>query len=247
MLLDERGREVGQKGQQLMTKEDRKTLGKLWRHATKVCRNEPSPCLHAVHRAMLEAVSGDQPNLRPLRNVAQRIGAHQAFVTHRKILFPQVAGEWHITNADVALWDDLCLFGNRDYFPDCWHWMANDIESAICYKRRFQAYERYVAGGGINERHRRLLAGLIWDLDVRRGDWVSLYVQGKRPFGNSYRELDIFEIAGLDGEWGEDDDMPAEIKERCWDLFDELLFAVADALAFGGAAEAARKENHAQA
>lgn len=205
----------------------------LWKHVTGVCGNKPSACMLAVHGAIRKAVSGEL-DLRPLRDVANRIGEHKEFVTHRRIYLPVVTGEWQITNADMRLWGDLCLFGKRDYLPDHWHWIGNDVGDALCNKRRHQAYERYAAGGGLSDRHRRLLAGLIWDLDVRRGDWVSLYVEGKRPFGNSCREMDIFETAGLDGEWEEDEDMPAEIKERCWDLFDELQFAIADALAFDG-------------
>ena len=65
-------------------------------------------------------------------------------------------------------------------------------------------------------------------MSMWRGDGVSLYVQGKRPFGDSSRPQSMAWVLGW--EWGEPGDedpvMPESLREKCWDLFDELQFAV---------------------
>jgi hypothetical protein len=74
------------------------------------------------------------------------------------------------------------------------------------------------------------MSHLLWDLSLWRGDGISFYVQGKRPFGNSCIEGDMIEILGWEHD-PEADEYPPGMSERSWDMFDELQFAIIDALA----------------
>lgn len=169
-------------------------------------------------------------DIRPLIIFADRIGKHIDFEHFRNHqLVPKVEGEWHITNSDLEFWANLCLFGDRDYFPKKWNWLSSPISDAVHKKRRWQTLQRYYESGGLKEDHKKLLSQMKWDLNLWRGDGVSLYVQGKRPFGNSAIEGDIIEILGWELE-SEADEIPMEMEERCWELFDELQFAVFDVL-----------------
>ena len=203
-------------------------MEKLWQHVTAqdTCI---SPCMEAVHAALLEAARMN--HRRPMSEVARRIAENNCEFEHYGAAFiVKVSGEWHITNSDMLLWADLAFFGRRDFFPNNWGAFSREVDKALSDKRTWQTFERYMANGGLNDDHRKLLARLIWDINPWRGDSVSLYVQGKRPFGNSSRELDMVEIL----EWQfppEDEDIPDEMNERCWELFDELQFAIGDALA----------------
>jgi len=167
-------------------------------------------------------------NIRPLIVFSERIATHIGFEHFRKHeLVSKVEGEWHITNSDLEFWANLCLFGDRDYFPGKWNWPARPITDVIHKKRRWQTLQRYYDNGGLKEDHKKLLALMNWDINLFRGDGVSLYVQGKRPFGNSSIEGDIIEILG----WELDPDLdeyPKGMEERCWELFDELQFAIVD-------------------
>lgn len=212
-------------------KDESEKLEQLWQHVTGVCRNVPSPAMLVVKEAMAAALVGDQPNLRPLFDAAHRIGKHVDFFRDEAgYLQSKIEGEWHVTNADLKLWSDLSLFGDRDYFPKSWHWLGNDIGPAIGAKRKWQAYTRYIDRGRLRPEHRKLLGRMIWDMRMWRDHGATLYVQGKRPFGNSDIEGDMHEILGWDRDWPEDGEMPAAVEERLWDLFDELLFAIRDVL-----------------
>ncbi len=191
-----------------------------------------SPCMLAIKDA-LGKVLEDWPNTRNLHVFADRIGKHKEFIHPGKtLLVLEVTGEWHITNADLELWRDLSFFGQRDYFPNFWRVLTSHITEALHYKRRWQAYERYITNGRLRDEHRRLLSQMFWDMSLWRGDGVSLYVQGKRPFGNSSIEGDMIEALGWQFPETEDEELPTEIEEKCWELFDELQFAIIDALSY---------------
>jgi len=180
--------------------------------------------------ALLEAATSG--HWKPMRDVAQRIAVNDKceFESYGTAFIPKVSGEWHISNSDMLTWADLAFFGRRDFFPENWGFFSHEVARALEEKRIWQTLERYKANGGVLEEHRKLLARLIWDINPWRGDGVSLYVQGKRPFGNSSREYDMVEILGWEFP-PEDEDISDEMNERCWELFDELQFAIGDALA----------------
>lgn len=139
-------------------------------------------------------------------------------------------GEWHITNHDMEFWADIGFFGDRDYLPDWWSIYASDISPALKAKRRWQASCRYRINGGLREEHRKLAAKLRFDVDCWRVDWASIYVDGKRPMGNSSREYDMAAALGWEIPENQDGEreMPPDMAELCWDLFDELPFAIHD-------------------
>lgn len=209
----------------------------LWDHVTVNYHNTPSPMMLAVGTALQQAVHemGESKTFaftESLRVVGKRIAEHKSWHTDGTTFIPKVTSEWPVTNADLEMWGDLSLFGDRDYFPDEWHVLRNDVGPAIKDARVWQTYTRYIAGGRLTDDHRKLLRKLLWDQNVFRGDGVSLYVQGKRPFGNSSREQQIARILGWEypsDEHGEPG-MPPEMVERAWEIFDELRFAIQDAL-----------------
>ena len=104
--------------------------------------------------------------------------------------------------------------------------IVGSITEALSIKRLMQAYIRYQKTG-VTKEHCALLAHMGWEMDMQRGDWVSLFVQGKRPFGNSGAYTDIYEHSGWPMDWG-DDGPSEEQRERAWNLFDELVFATPD-------------------
>lgn len=133
------------------------------------------------------------------------------------------AGEWEIRNSDLVTWSYCKMWVHRSPAETMATQIVAPISKALSLKRLMQAYLRYQKSGATKE-HCSLLAHMGWEMDMSRGDWVSLYVQGKRPFGNSGAYTDIYGHAGWPMDWG--DDGPSEDQiERAWNLFDELVFA----------------------
>lgn len=205
-------------------------MKRLWEH---VAGDNPdlSPLMAHVKDSLTEAAakadSGDNVFRLGLDRAANRIGRHVNF--HNDPFLARHEGEWRVTNADLETWASLNLFGKRDYLPDVWTWFSNEITPALHGMRRWQTWERFEPKG-VTAEHVALAFKLIWDLSLWRGDGVSLYVQGKRPLGNSGIEGDIADAVGWAQPWAEDENdysgPPPEFVERCWDLFDELEFAV---------------------
>jgi hypothetical protein len=144
----------------------------------------------------------------------------------------QRTGDWEISNHDLEVYASFARWIERS--PDdqrlgLSHLLA-EFEHALVLKRMQQAYDRYKVRG-FTEAHCRLLANARWHVNTWRGDGVSLYVQGKRPFGNSGIAHDIYKHAGWERDWDTESDegMPLECEERAWNLFDELPFAAVDA------------------
>lgn len=104
------------------------------------------------------------------------------------------------------------------------------MSASLSNKRAWQAYQRFLKHG-VTDKHRAILSRMAFDIDHMRGDWVSLFVQGKRPLGNSSREYDLLEAVGRKITWGDDEDMPERMKEQMWNIFDELPYALPHILA----------------
>ena len=211
---------------------------KLWKHASGT--GKISEVMTEIHDALF-AMFKHKIDLRHLQPVVDRIANSRPdgdkyidpWAYHGSAMILKVEGEWHITNSDLCLWRDICFFGDRDYFPNKWNWISSQITDALHSKRRWQTLSRYEANGGLSNDHKKLLAALKWDMSMWRGDGVSLYVGGKRPFGNSSIDCDMFETLGWDCDWEKwekENYEPVEETKRAWELFDELQFAIIDVL-----------------
>jgi len=199
-------------------------LDKLWKHG--LPDNLP-PCFQEIKTAIDSALSG---NFRAIHDITGRIAGNSSdFESYGTAFVRKADGEWAITNRILQTWSTIDFFGGRDYFPREWEMIGSQIRHALKDAHRWQTLQRYKNNGGIKEEHRKLLARLLWDMDPFRNDWVSLFVQGKRPFGNSGIEIDMIEILGWEFP-PEDEDIPDEMIERVWQLFDELQFAIIDVL-----------------
>jgi hypothetical protein len=205
-----------------------------WKNAT--ARETLSPLMVAIGDAIMNAPFSDRDFLgtRDLSTFAKRIarGSEERSQGERCLNFRREwTGEWEVTNADLEVWSRFAMWFYR-FCANEIHVSPSDvispIEEALRLKRMSQAANRFRASGLTSE-HLKLLSKLRWDMDVTRGDGVSLYVNGKHPFGDSARAWSIFDILGWERTWGEDDDMPEEVAERAWNIFDELTFAAPEA------------------
>ena len=147
-------------------------------------------------------------------------------------------GDWEVTNVDLRAFDLFRMWLGRAEDGSARHALSDVLRAVRC-KRAYQAYLRYQKSG-LTAEHCALLANMGWEMDMFRGDWVSLFVQGKRPFGNSSIALDIFEHAGWEMTWDEEEGMSDSDAERAWNLFDELIFAAPDAAKKAAAALASQ-------
>jgi hypothetical protein len=213
---------------------DTEKFDALWTHVTKGCGHVPSPMMREVGNAMRQTVKAmllakSFAYLAPLRDLARKIADHKGWIKDGTANFEEMKCAWEIRNTDLELWGHLSLFGGRDFVEE-WDFLSDNVGESIHKARIFQCYRRYLAGGRLTKEHRKLLRNMIWDQDVFRGDWVSIYVQGKRPFGDSSIAWQIARMLGWELPKDEDEDMPAETTERVWEIFDELRFAIHDAL-----------------
>ena len=202
-----------------------------WRNATS--GEKLSPLLKAIGSAIAGTPDDDGKTFsyeHKLRIFSRRI-ANGSISSHCNIAALRYCnnyvGEWYVRNSDALLFGRIKMWAAR-YLLDG-DYCLGDIMGAIQMKRLQQAYDRYQKTG-LKKEHLKLLGKLLWAMDVSRGDWISLYVQGKRPLGNSSIVYDIYEnvgwsTAGFDGDKG-----PTEEQEEvAWNLFDELVFAAPDA------------------
>ncbi len=141
------------------------------------------------------------------------------------------SGKWHVTNHDCAVWSTFRMWLAR-YLPSeegNASILTGRISTALNRMRMFQAYQRYQKTG-LRKEHCELLSHMLWEMDTERGDWISIYVQGKRPMGDSSREDCISMHCGWPRPWNKEDrSLTEREKERAWDIFDELVFAATDA------------------
>jgi len=190
-------------------------------------RSPLSPLMQGVKAAMLSIATSDEDAWwQEPRSIADRIGRHTGEWIEAPVFIGRYEGQ-RVGNSDIEAWASVNMRGNR--LVSGWHTISSEITDALHGMRRWQAYERFAAKGVTSE-HRKLAARLGWEFSMWRGDGVSIYVQGKRPFGNSDIEGDIADAVGWpqpwreDGDW--DGDRPDDFNERAWDLFEELQFAV---------------------
>ena len=93
-------------------------------------------------------------------------------------------------------------------------------------KRRLEDYERYhnrlVANFKLREDHLKLLRNMVF-VGMYPGDSVSIGVDGKRPFGNSWPYSDVAEILGWELP---NDDLSDDQQIAAAILMDELPLAL---------------------
>lgn len=145
-------------------------------------------------------------------------------------------GEWMITDAMLEARRTLLMWAGRaDLCHDALHCLA-----AVLDARLSQCWDRYVARGGLQEIHLKLLAEARWEVSLGRGDWCHLHVNGKHPFGDSYVALSVLKLMGQDlprkavegvppEDWELDEVAMRPLEERALEVMDELGFAAEDA------------------
>ncbi len=209
----------------------KKMIKTAWKNAT------GNRDLSALMKTIGETVNGmpeDDGTFRPthvFHKLAERIAVvpnvhHSAIALDFRSGW---SGEWRVTNSDLTTWALFSMWMGRSKCGSMCCEIVDPISRSLRVKRMQQAYDRY-AETGLRAEHCRLLENMGWMINTGRGDGVSLYVEGKRPFGNSSIEWDIWIHSGREVDWV-DDDMPSEKREQAWDLFDELAFAASDAAA----------------
>lgn len=207
----------------------KQTILQIWKDVTE--KKTLSPLLQAIGQALADAPDNDQTfeAAHHLGRFANRIASSDRKV-HCDIsamgYHNDYKGEWHVTNSDLELFSHVGMWVHRQ-METGWSWLQG-IEGGLKMKRLQQAYDRYQKTG-LRAEHCKLLENMLWDIDVMRGDWISLHVQGKRPLGNSSIVYDIYENVGWDTKFDEDEGPNEEQRETAWDLFDELVFAAPDA------------------
>ncbi len=210
--------------------EQQQKFEKLWAQYSHY-RPENSPLFAAIHDAIFEGLGHETELNKHSYDLYERIeGKDTKFKKFGVQFFLETHGEWYIKNCDCTAWALASLLVGREMEQE-WRWLTNGVTTALSRCRTTQAYRRFLEKGATEE-HRKLLLKMRFEVDHMRGDWDSLFVQGKRPFGNSSREYDMLEILGWPNTWVDeedeenDEDMPAEIEEKLWDIFDELPFAL---------------------
>ncbi len=208
---------------------DQKKFQTLWSWMIEMGCGRPSAPMKAVHMALLNACKGPRFGDRIIYDFGQRIAKYDARAAPVPGFVPFVTdtkGEWHITNADLQFWADLCRYGDRDLTPN-WSTMVHSITENLHKKRRWQAWQSFQKRGGVTAEHRKLLGAMRWNVSMGRGDGVCLYVDGKHPMGDSAREQRMAEILGWPMPWLKSGrGVPVAVQEKVWGLVDELPFAL---------------------
>lgn len=199
-----------------------------------------SPLIREILKAINEAPKStrDYTGAGYVRKFAQRIATRHSVSTGAvaALRYANWTGEWLVTQSDLYCWGHYSMWAHR-YDPGQ---LVSDyldpISAALGNKRMQQAYDRYQKTG-LRSEHCKLMGKLSWEMDTLRGDWVSLFVQGKRPLGDSSIDLSIYGAVGWDypvhempdGSVNPEYDAQTRVAdERAWDLFDEIPFAVPD-------------------
>lgn len=207
-----------------------------WKTATD--RAKLTPLLKAIGRALVvsETRKGTFYYAHALGRFSHQI-AHSSGKVHGPACLHYNAdwkGKWRVTTHDLEVYSRFEMWMSRYAPPHAEDYSCERgrIREALSNKRMQQAYDRYQTTG-LRKEHCRLLNKALWEVDTSRGDWVSLFVQGKRPFGDSSRAQQIWEICGWKTPWlkKEDGEMTDAQEETAWDIFDELAFAATDAAA----------------
>ena len=209
--------------------DEQKKFQTLWLWMIARGCGRPSALMECARLALLKACKGPRFEEGVVYDFGQRIAKYDgtaAIVPGFVPFVSEAKGEWYVTNADLCFWADLCRFGDRDLTPN-WSTMVGSITDTLHRKRRWQAWLSFSKGGGVTDEHRKLLGAMRWNVAMGRGDGVCLYVDGKHPMGDSAREQRMAEVLGWPMDWLRTErDVPADISEKVWTLFDELPFAL---------------------
>jgi hypothetical protein len=198
-----------------------------WKTTKQQCKL--SPLLKAIYRAF-QQTSGIETDFRDshkLHKFSKRIASTDKHGPIACLRYHEDwQGEWEVRNTDLETWATFKMWFGRyitreDEMPSLW---TGDISRALEMKRMQQAYDRFKKTR-LTKVHCRLLSNLLYEVSTGRGDWISLFVQGKRPFGNSSITSDIYMHAGWKMDWPEDKGYSDKHSERAWNIFDELAFA----------------------
>ena len=111
---------------------------KLWNHVTGACSNKPSAVSLAIKEPLEEELAKEYPNPKALYKIERRIARHDDFEYFKTSMVSRVTGEWHITNADLRFWADMCLFGERDLFHGKFRFLTSGIRRALYDKCRLE-------------------------------------------------------------------------------------------------------------
>lgn len=189
----------------------------------------PSGLMKAARLALLKACKGPRFDEGVVYGFGQRIAKYDSKAERVPGFVPFVTstkGEWHVTDADLQFWADICRLGDRDLCPQ-WSSMIHSITETLHKKRRWQAWQSFQKRGGVTDEHRKLLGAMRWNVSLERGDGVCIYVDGKHPMGDSAREQRMAEVLGWPMPWiGSDTGVPQPVREKVWALIDELPFAL---------------------
>lgn len=186
--------------------------------------------LRAIGRAIHNATYDDRTARAHhyFYKFGKKIADHAEHIGIAALRYNLWHGRWYVSNDDLESFAGFRMWLNR-FKPEDWLDWTSSISGALTVKRMQQAYDRYLKTG-LTKEHCKLLAAACWEIDTSRGDWISLFVQGKRPFGDSGRVDHIHEILGWPTPWHKkDESAPNDAEERAWNLFDELAFAAPDA------------------
>lgn len=157
------------------------------------------------------------------------LGAHDESLP-RCCDFRAWTGRWTITNDDLLFLREVAMWIGR-YDPTeetmadlYWN---NALVTRVHKKRMWQAWQRFQQTGLTHE-HLKLIAKARWFQNCWRGDGDSIHMDGKRPWGDSFKELSIYQICGweLPRNKADEVDMKPHHEEHAWNLFDELPFAI---------------------
>lgn len=139
-------------------------------------------------------------------------------------------GRWNITQRDLLFLRSVAMWVGR--YDAAGETMADTFwDSMLCerahHKRMWQAWLRFKKTG-LTREHLALIAHNRWYQNCWRGDGESIYMDGKHPWGDSFKELSIYERAGwkLPRNKAGEVEMTRAQEERAWNLFDELPFAI---------------------
>lgn len=200
------------------TKEQARKMEECWDQVMRWCDGYQSECLSAIKEVFINTLNMERSDFTHIHNIYDRIVNTE---------HPD-CGKWHIKNNDLVFYAELIRHGQKQYTDLPWGPLGEHIRAALYSRRKAQTYMRYKNNGGIRHYHKKLLARLNWHIDFSRSDNASIFAGGKRPFGNSAIELDIINILG----WKTDHkkDIPEAMLEKCWEVFDELVFALEDVL-----------------
>lgn len=157
------------------------------------------------------------------------VGDHQTALP-RCCSWREHKGRWTITNDDLCFVRDVAMWiGRADPEKQTMAeiFWGHALVSRLHKKRMWQAWLRFQRTGLTHE-HIQLIAKASWYQNCWRGHGESIYMDGKHPWGDSFRELSIYEICGweLPRNKAGEVEMKPHHEERAWNLFDELPFAI---------------------